>query len=556
MKFGSLTVILIYLCATSNPAIAQWDYHDYSSLVKKLQQIEQNNLELCKLSSIGKSAGGRDIWVLKIKKGEETKPSILIVAGADGHHRAGVEIALGLLEERLNKPELIEKCNFYFIPGLSPDALVPIGTKIITKCTNDNTVDDDRDGLADEDPAEDLNKDGLITWIRVAHPAGDYVKDTKDPRLMVKLKGETTDKQRYLLYQEGIDNDNDNKFNEDSQGGVNIDMNFAFDYPFGKAGAGYYAASEPETRALMDFLATHQEIFAVLHLGPSDNLVEPPTYQKQQGESKIITSVTETDAQVYKSISEEYKKLVGYSRKIANAPDSGSLSQTLYFHAGRWSFVSPGWFPVSKSMTKDSLDNKQINGNFPLNHNKNGRIVDKINNDASLLKWADESKVELAFIPWQPIDHPNFSNYKVEVGGVNTAFHLNPPSIFLDSAIIKHNAFLTKMASLCPHLQLVNEKIEKLNEGLFRITIEFFNSGLFPTNTEIADKLKVNSKLKVKIYTDNNQKLISGNKVTFLKAMQSGERKEMSWLVSGSGECKIEIGSDTTNKIVKKINLK
>lgn len=556
MKFGSLIVILIYLCTTFNPTIAQWDYHDYSSLTKRLQQIEQNNQKLCKLSSIGKSAGGRDVWMLKINKGEETKPSILVVAGADGHHRAGVEIALGLIEKRLNKTELLEKCNFYFIPGLSPDALVPIGTKIITKSTNDNAIDDDRDGFTDEEPAEDLNKDGFITWIRVAHPAGDYVEDTKDTRLMVKLKGEITDKQRYLLYQEGIDNDNDNKFNEDGHGGVNINMNFAFDYPFGKAGAGYYAASEPETRALMDFLATHQEIFAVLHLGPSDNLVEPPTYQKQQSESRIITSVTETDALVYKSISEEYKKQVGYSRKIADAPGAGSLSQTLYFHAGRWSFVSPGWVPISKSMTKDSLDNKQADGNLTRNHNKNGLIYEKINNDESLLKWADENNVELAFIPWQPIDHPNFPNNKVEVGGVNTAIHLNPPSVFLDSAIIKHNAFLTRIASLCPQLQIGNEKLEKLDEGLFRITIEFFNSGLFPTNTEIADKLKVNSKLKVKVYTDNNQKLLSGNKVTFLKVMQSGERKEMSWLVSGFGECKIEVGSETTNKIVKKFNLK
>lgn len=555
MKLGSLAAILIYLCATFNPTIAQWDYHDYSSLSKRLKQIEQNNQKLCKLTSIGKSAGGKDIWMLKISNGEDTKPSILVVAGADGHHRAGVEIALGLLEDRLKKTELLDKCNFYFIPGLSPDALIPIGAKIITKGTNDNAMDDDRDGFADEDPIEDLNMDGLITWIRVAHPAGDYTEDTKDPRLMVKLKSETTDKQRYLLYQEGIDNDNDNKFNEDSRGGVNINMNFAFDYPFGKAGAGYYAASEPETRALMDFLATHQEIFAVLHLGPSDNLVEPPTYQKQQGESRIITSVTETDALVYKSISEEYKNQVGHSRKIAEAPGAGSLSQTLYFHAGRWSFVSPGWVPIPKNITKDSLDNKLTERSVPLNYNKTGRIDNKINYDENLLKWADENNEELAFIPWHPIDHPNFPNNKVEVGGVNTAFHLNPPSIFLDSAIIKHNAFLTKIASLCPQLQLGNEKLEKLDEGLFRITIEFFNTGLFPTNTEIADKLKINSKLKVKVNTGNNQKLLSGNKVTFLKAMQSGERKEMSWLVSGSGECKIEIGSETTNKIVKKFNL-
>ena len=44
--------------------------------------------------------------------------------------------------------------------------------------------DDDRDGATDEDGAEDLNGDGLITTMRVQDPAGEWMMDPVDGFLM------------------------------------------------------------------------------------------------------------------------------------------------------------------------------------------------------------------------------------------------------------------------------------------------------------------------------------------------------------------------------------
>ena len=49
-------------------------------------------------------------------------------------------------------------------------------------------VDDDYDGLVDEDYPDDLNGDGNISIMRKKDPFGNYKTDPEDPRLMVPVK--------------------------------------------------------------------------------------------------------------------------------------------------------------------------------------------------------------------------------------------------------------------------------------------------------------------------------------------------------------------------------
>ena len=556
MKFKIFLGLMFTAFFNIGSMSAQWNYQDYNGLTKNLQQISQNNKNIVSLKSIGKSSGGRDIWLVSLNKGGVKKPGVLIVGGVDGHHRSGTEIVAGLINEQIKDTEKLNEFNFYYIPSLNPDAILTSTGQLITRSGNATTIDNDRDGYLDEDPVEDLNNDGLISWIRVSHPGGDYVIDAKDSRLMVKVKDGMVGGSRYLLFQEGIDNDKDGLYNEDGPGGVNIDKNFAFEFPFGTKEAGHYAVSESETKAFMDFLAENQEIFVVIHIGPSDNLTEPPTHSKQSGESRILKSVTEVDAKVYSTISQTYKKETGVAKTNLEAPGPGSLTQTVYFHTGRWSFVTPGWSPSTTEVKKDSIDNKSSGRRSFWGGGKNQGDDEKENKDATLLKWADENNISNAFIPWKEISHPDFKDYRVEVGGVNTVMHFNPPSVYLDSVIIKHQKFISLLTEMAPKLQILQDKVEKLDGDIYRVSIEIYNSGAIPTNSEISEKLKYNSKLKLGAKLSNSQSLVSGKKNTFPGALQPGERKEFSWLVSGKGKFTVEVGSATTNNIVKTFDLK
>ena len=48
-------------------------------------------------------------------------------------------------------------------------------------------MDNDRDGLYDEDKSDDLNNDGIISQMRRKSPKGTYRADLKDPRRMIRV---------------------------------------------------------------------------------------------------------------------------------------------------------------------------------------------------------------------------------------------------------------------------------------------------------------------------------------------------------------------------------
>jgi len=92
----------------------------------------------------------------------------------------------------------------------------------------------------------------------------------------------------FRLFLEGTDNDGDGFINEDPPGGVDINRNFAHDYPYYKPDAGPHMVSEAESRALMDFVIARRNIAAVLTFGESDNLIVAPTSAGRLGPAREL----------------------------------------------------------------------------------------------------------------------------------------------------------------------------------------------------------------------------------------------------------------------------
>lgn len=527
---------LLLLCTAS--AQNQQDYSNQASLTSRVKTLASKYPQLVKTKSLVQTQGGKDIWMLTIGTGKtEEKPAIVVVGGVEGKHLLGVEMAIGFAERLLAASSvdsiktLLNKQTFYVFPNMSPDATEQYFTKVKAERSGNATkTDDDRDGSTNEDDFDDLDGNGKITSMRILDPTGKYKFNSDDPRSLLPAdpgKGETG---KYILLTEGIDNDKDGLFNEDGVGGVSFNRNSSFNYKNFIPGAGEYAVSELENRALFDFLFDAFNVYAVVTFGPTNNLSIPVTFNPAGIAKRVITGWFESDAKSNALVSERYNKITKTKDAPKTAVESGDFSQWAYFHYGRLSFSTPGWW-VPK-VTPDSV-----------------RKEKKFVNDdptASYLRWAASQGIANTFTPWKAVNHPDFPNQTVEVGGIDPFVLINPPYKMVDAIVSKHSDFVIGLAAMAPQLELVNMKTEKVADGLTRITLNVMNTGDLPTYTKVGDRSYFLKKIVVKVNTTADQTVVSGRKTQSLDGIQGKEFKELTWLIKGNGKITIDAGSPTT----------
>lgn len=527
-------------------AHAQNDYLNYQNLTKNLKELDAKS-KYCTLKSIGTSSGGKEIWLLTLSESSTPKPALLITAGLDGKYRAGTQITLKMIDNLVNSNKLsdiLKEKTIYFVPSVNPDATDAAFANVKReKRGNDTKTDDDRDGKIGEDAFEDLNKDGFITQLRIEDVTGSLIESPEDSRVLIKADPTKNQVGKYVLISEGIDTDKDGTFNEDFSEGVNIDKNFTYDYPAFEKGAGVYGASEPETRALLDFLYLNQNIYGVLTFGMHNNLSETPKYDSKLSSSRIIKGWLEKDIKAAEQVSKLYTQKAAIKEGPKMPMTKGNFAQTAYFHAGRFSFSTPGWWVPKVEVKKDSLDSKA----------EKPKEKEEVNLEVSFLKWADSQNIKSAFVDWSVIKHPDFPNQNVEVGGFAPYALNNPPVNFLEETAIKHGLFVEELLAAMPKIETNVPEIKKINDNLYRITIKVANKGLLPTYTEIGDKIRFVSKMKTEIVLQKNQSMVSGRKYFIRKSMQADESEEYSWLISGTGKVTITTGCATAG--FKEVNV-
>jgi hypothetical protein len=284
-----LVVLGLLAAGTAPKAADPGKYHTYQELTTALTATVGAHKDIARIVSIGKTGQGRDIWAVEIANPAGTpvdqRPALLVAANFEGDHVVGSELALGTIEYLLANyasdaavKQRIDTQAFYVIPRVNPDGAELMFAAVKTgRKTNATSFDADNDGRADEDGPEDLNKDGVITVMRVKDPKGPYMIDPADPRLMKKADPAKGEQGGYAIYWEGTDKDNDGFIAEDGPGGVDINRNFMHQYPYYQPDAGRYMVSEAETRAVLDYVLKHRNIAAMLTFGESDNLIVPPS---------------------------------------------------------------------------------------------------------------------------------------------------------------------------------------------------------------------------------------------------------------------------------------
>ena len=336
-------------------------YHTFTEMTGMLRGLAEAAGEAASLQSIATTYAGREVWLLRVAAVGDVPPdqrqALLIMGGIDADHPAGSETALNVARRLATafseEPDgdlatMLRQRTVYVVPRLNPDGVEAFFEPLRRGArVNAKPIDDDRDGVADEDGPNDLNGDGLITVMRAPDPEGEWIVDPDEPRFLKKAERMKGERGIYKLVLEGIDDDGDGEINEDGPGGVDDDRNWPHLFEAGVKAAGIHQLCEPENRALAQFVVDRPNITAAITYGRHDNIVTVPKGQERGPAKRAYRDLHPDDVKLYEHISEKYKQATGLSESPGCRAD-GAFYSWIYAQRGVLSFATSLWWPLER----------------------------------------------------------------------------------------------------------------------------------------------------------------------------------------------------------------
>ena len=350
--------------------------------------------------------------------------------------------------------------------------------------------------------------------------------DADEPRLMKEADAAKGESGAYKIYWEGTDNDGDGYYNEDGIGGVNFNRNFPFDYKFFEPDAGLHQVSETLTRALAEFVIDHPNIGIVITYGAADNLLKTPASASTPGRRKPMKSINDKDIGYYRIMGELYREAIGLGKELDTASYPGTFGDWMYFHRGRLSLAYRPWSPaiaIEISKTAEKEEKKKDEDSKKENDKRNEAEYKK-------LEWFDENASQ-SFIKWQSIDHPDFPDKKVEVGGYAPFSQSNPPENMLEEIATGHTDFLMTIIERLPRIGIRKIESKHLGQGTYDIKIKIENTGFLPTSLAHGQTTRQVYPTRLIMELDDKY-FLSGTRITSLPVISgSGGMVEVRYII-------------------------
>jgi len=457
-------------------------FYRYDELTRLLFAYAEAHPTLVAVRSIGKSHEGREIWVATVTNiatgTAEDKPAFWSDGNIHAAELTASTAVLYFLHELVTKygsdadiTELLDSRTVYLCPRINPD-----GAELALADRPRHIRSSTRPYPFDEEPVdgltpEDIDGDGRVLFMRIADPHGAYKKCAADPRLMVAREPGEFGGDYFRLMPEGFVQNYDGltvKVNSDVEG---LDLNRNF--PSGwrqeheQVGAGDYPTSEPEVKAMVDFVIAHRNIGAAISYHTHSGVILRP-----MGTMSDDDMIPE-DLWSIKRFSALGAELTGYPAisiwhdfKYHPKETIGGTQDWLYEHLGALFWVVELWAP---NRAAGITDYKWVD--WYREH--------PADDDLKLLKWSDEHCAGQAHADWRPFMHPQLG--AVEIGGWDKLnFWRNPPPHLREKEVERFPAWMNQIALSLPKLELLRTEVRALGPDTWRIRFAVGNSGWLP----------------------------------------------------------------------------
>jgi murein tripeptide amidase MpaA len=460
-------------------------YYRYEELTRLLHAFAEEYPHLVRIESIGKSHEGRDIWLLTVTNfatgPADEKPALWVdgnIHASEVSPSAACLYLIHRLTREYGSHEKITRCldtrAFYVCPRVNPDGAewaLADKPKIIRSSTRPYPYDEDPiGGLV----TEDIDGDGRMLMMRIPDPNGNWKKHPDEPRLMVRRDPDEVGGEYYRILPEG-------RFDEPfdpailtiqpKKEGLDLNRNFPAHWrqEYEQDGAGPYPTSEPEVRAIVDFIAKHPNITGGVTFHTwSGVLLRPYSHQPDD-------AFPAEDLWTYQKIGAKGTEITGYPN-ISVYHDfkyhpkeyiSGVFDDWMYDHMGVFAWTVEIWSPQRQAGITDY------------------KFIDwyrehPFEDDLKLLKWSDEVLGGRGYVDWYPFEHPQLG--RVELGGWDMLYAWrNPPPEFLEKEVALFPDWLVWHLLISPKLAVYAATVEPLGDALYKVRLVVQNTGWLPT---------------------------------------------------------------------------
>jgi murein tripeptide amidase MpaA len=477
-------------------------YFTNEEISSQLEAWAKDHPQLIRLETIGHSFRGVPMQIAIMtcfnSGSDMEKPAVWIDANIHATELCGTTIVLRFIESLLEGygkgdqiSRLLDSCTFYVLPRSNPDgaamALDKKDPRLLRSSTRPYPWEDKQEGLH----VQDANGDGRILQMRIPDPNGNWKVSTQNSRLLEMRQPQEKGGDYYRILPEGLLENYDGFLIHEARSyqGLDMNRNFPFDWhPEGdQVGAGPFPASEPEIRAMVDFIIKHPNISIAVAYHTFSRVILRPFSTRPDDD--IIFS----DLQVYKKISQIGTQLTGYPsanvyKDFRFEPKDltyGAFDDWMFDHLGAFAYTIEIW----DLPTAAGVQNRKLIDWF---------VEHPFEDDLKILAWV-EANFPQGYVDWFPFEHPQLG--KIELGGWDGLFTWsNPPECKLADEVTGQLPYLFALGDLLPQLQVHTLSCEIIEEDTFKVNLVVENSGYLPTFTsQQAKKRKAVRPVRVEI---------------------------------------------------------
>jgi murein tripeptide amidase MpaA len=459
-------------------------YYRHDELTELLEAYAREYPQLVELESIGTSFEGRAIWLITVTNAQTgpaaEKPALWIDGNIHASEVSPSTMCLYQLQTLVTsygRDDAMTRCldtrAFYLCPRVNPDGaewMLADRPRVVRSGTRPYPFDEDPlDGLLEED----IDGDGRILRMRIPDPNGAWKQHPAEPRLLTRRDADEVEGTFYRLLVEGrvVDYDGATIHHRPPKQGLDFNRNFPVEWrqEHEQRGAGPYPTSEPEVRAVVEFITRHPNITGGISFHTHGGVLLRPM------STRADDTLPAEDLWTFQTLGAKGTALTGYPHLSVfhgfkyhpKEVITGGFDDWLYDHLGVFAWTVELWSPQREAGIEE-YDVIDWHREHP------------VGDDLAMLAWSDERLRGRGHVDWYRFEHPQLGT--VELGGWDHLYAFrNPPPEFLERELARFPQWLVWHLAISPKLELLEASATQVGEDLFRVRVIVQNTGWLPS---------------------------------------------------------------------------